>query len=78
MASTDTMLAGPQSQLQELIRLLEAFIEENGQWERAARRTDFWLALRGRDLLGQELHASAAGADAAGQIVPTDERALFR
>jgi PucR family transcriptional regulator, purine catabolism regulatory protein len=64
----------------ELIRSLEAFIEENGQWERAARRLychrhtlryrirrietltgrslqnardriDFWLALRGRDLI---------------------------
>jgi PucR family transcriptional regulator, purine catabolism regulatory protein len=67
----------------ELMRSLEAFIEENGQWERAARklychrhtlryrirriealtgrslqsardRIDFWLALRGRELLGQE------------------------
>jgi purine catabolism regulator len=66
----------------ELMRSLEAFIEENGQWERAARRLychrhtlryrirrveeltgrdlhsardriDFWLALRGRDLVGQ-------------------------
>jgi purine catabolism regulator len=64
----------------ELMRSLEAFIEENGQWERAARRLychrhtlryrikrieeltgrnlssardriDFWLALRGRDLV---------------------------
>jgi PucR family transcriptional regulator, purine catabolism regulatory protein len=64
----------------ELIRSLEAFIEENGQWERAARRLychrhtlryrirrveeltgrslssardriEFWLALRGRDLV---------------------------
>jgi purine catabolism regulator len=72
----------------ELIRSLEAFIEENGQWERAARklychrhtlryrtrriealtgrslqsardRIDFWLALRGRELLGRE--GSAAG-----------------
>jgi PucR family transcriptional regulator, purine catabolism regulatory protein len=65
----------------ELIRSLEAFIEENGQWERAARRLychrhtlryrirrietltgrslanardriEFWLALRGRELVG--------------------------
>jgi purine catabolism regulator len=65
----------------ELMRSLEAFIEENGQWERAARRLychrhtlryrirrveeltgrdlhsardriDFWLALRGRELVG--------------------------
>ncbi|MBX5470217.1 MAG: PucR family transcriptional regulator ligand-binding domain-containing protein [Thermoleophilaceae bacterium] len=65
----------------ELIRSLEAFIEENGQWERAARqlfchrhtlryrirrieeltgrdlsrardRIEFWLALRGRELVG--------------------------
>jgi DNA-binding PucR family transcriptional regulator len=64
----------------ELMRSLEAFIEENGQWERAARklychrhtlryrirrveeltgrdmsnardRIEFWLALRGRDLV---------------------------
>jgi purine catabolism regulator len=64
----------------ELIRSLEAFIEQNGQWERAARelychrhtlryrikrveqltgrdlrsardRIEFWLALRGRDLV---------------------------
>ena len=64
----------------ELIRSLEAFIEENGQWERAAKRLDchrhtlryrirrieeltgreldsardridFWLALRGRELV---------------------------
>ncbi|MHB8658639.1 MAG: PucR family transcriptional regulator [Solirubrobacteraceae bacterium] len=64
----------------ELMRSLEAFIEENGQWERAARRLychrhtlryrirrveeltgrslstardriDFWLALRGRELV---------------------------
>jgi PucR family transcriptional regulator, purine catabolism regulatory protein len=64
----------------ELIRSLEAFIEENGQWERAARRLychrhtlryrikrveeltgrnlgtardriEFWLALRGRELV---------------------------
>ncbi len=64
----------------ELMRSLEAFIEENGQWERAARRLychrhtlryrikrveeltgrslgsardriEFWLALRGRDLV---------------------------
>jgi purine catabolism regulator len=67
----------------ELMRSLGAFIEENGQWERAAKRLychrhtlryrirriesvtgrslqnardriDFWLALRGRELLGQE------------------------
>jgi purine catabolism regulator len=67
----------------ELIRSLQAFIEENGQWERAAKRLDchrhtlryrmrriealtgrslqnardridFWLALRGRDLLGRD------------------------
>jgi purine catabolism regulator len=66
----------------ELMRSLEAFIEENGQWERAARRLychrhtlryrirrveeltgrnmsnardriEFWLALRGRDLVSQ-------------------------
>ncbi len=65
----------------ELMRSLEAFIEENGQWERAAKRLychrhtlryrirrveeltgrslssardriDFWLALRGRELVG--------------------------
>jgi purine catabolism regulator len=65
----------------ELIRSLEAFIEHNGQWERAARelfchrhtlryrvhrieeltgrdlgrardRIEFWLALRGRELVG--------------------------
>jgi PucR family transcriptional regulator, purine catabolism regulatory protein len=65
----------------ELMRSLEAFIEENGQWERAARRLychrhtlryrirrveeltgrnlgiardriEFWLALRGRELVG--------------------------
>jgi purine catabolism regulator len=64
----------------ELMRSLEAFIEENGQWERAARRLychrhtlryrikrveeltgrnlsnardriEFWLALRGRELM---------------------------
>jgi purine catabolism regulator len=64
----------------ELMRSLEAFIEENGQWERAARRLychrhtlryrirrveeltgrnlgsardriEFWLALRGRQLV---------------------------
>jgi purine catabolism regulator len=64
----------------ELIRSLEAFIEQNGQWERAARklychrhtlryrirrvedltgrdlssardRIEFWLALRGRELV---------------------------
>ncbi len=67
----------------ELMRSLEAFIEENGQWERAARRLychrhtlryrikrvedltgrnlasardriEFWLALRGRELVGGE------------------------
>jgi purine catabolism regulator len=67
----------------ELLRSLEAFIEENGQWERAARRLychrhtlryrmrrveeltgrsldnardriDFWLALRGRELVASE------------------------
>jgi purine catabolism regulator len=65
----------------ELVRSLEAFIESNGQWERAARelychrhtlryrirrieeltgrdlgrardRIEFWLALRGRELVG--------------------------
>jgi purine catabolism regulator len=65
----------------ELLRSLEAFIEQNGQWERAARelfchrhtlryrirrieeltgrdltsardRIEFWLALRGRELVG--------------------------
>jgi purine catabolism regulator len=65
----------------ELLRSLEVFIEQNGQWERAARelfchrhtlryrirrieeltgrdlsnardRIDFWLALRGRELVG--------------------------
>jgi purine catabolism regulator len=65
----------------ELMRSLEAFIEENGQWERAAKRLychrhtlryrirrveeltgrnlgsardriEFWLALRGRELVG--------------------------
>ena len=65
---------------EELIRSLEAFIEQNGQWERAARelychrhtlryrirrieeltgrdlsnardRIEFWLALRGREML---------------------------
>jgi PucR family transcriptional regulator, purine catabolism regulatory protein len=65
----------------ELMRSLEAFIEQNGQWERAARqlfchrhtlryrirrieeltgrdlsrardRIEFWLALRGRELVG--------------------------
>jgi purine catabolism regulator len=70
----------------ELIRSLEAFIECNGQWERAARRLnchrhtlryrirrietltgrslhnardriDFWLALRGRELLDHEVPA---------------------
>jgi purine catabolism regulator len=64
----------------ELLRSLEAFIEQNGQWERAARqlfchrhtlryrirrveeltgrdlsrardRIEFWLALRGRELV---------------------------
>ena len=64
----------------ELMRSLEAFIEENGQWERAAKRLychrhtlryrirrveeltgrnlgsardriEFWLALRGRELV---------------------------
>jgi purine catabolism regulator len=67
----------------ELIRSLEAFIEENGQWERAARRLychrhtlryrirrvetltgrslasardriEFWLALRGRELVSMD------------------------
>jgi len=67
----------------ELLRSLEAFIEQNGQWERAARqvychrhtlryrmrkveeltgrdlsrahdRIEFWLALRARELLGEE------------------------
>jgi purine catabolism regulator len=67
----------------ELMRSLEAFIEENGQWERAAKRLychrhtlryrikrveeltgrnlasardriDFWLALRGRELVTRE------------------------
>jgi purine catabolism regulator len=67
----------------ELMRSLEAFIEENGQWERAARRLychrhtlryrirrveeltgrnlssardriEFWLALRGRELVAAE------------------------
>ena len=67
----------------ELMRSLEAFIECNGQWERAARqlychrhtlryrirrveeltgrsldsardRIDFWLALRGRELIGHD------------------------
>jgi purine catabolism regulator len=67
----------------ELMRSLEAFIEENGQWERAARRLychrhtlryrikrvedltgrnlgtardriEFWLALRGRELVADE------------------------
>jgi purine catabolism regulator len=71
----------------ELLRSLEAFIEENGQWERAARRLychrhtlryrmrrveeltgrsldsardriDFWLALRGRELVAPERVAS--------------------
>jgi purine catabolism regulator len=66
----------------ELMRSLEAFIECNGQWERAARRLychrhtlryrmrriesltgrslqnardriEFWLALRGRELIGE-------------------------
>ncbi len=66
----------------ELMRSLEAFIEENGQWERAAKRLychrhtlryrirrvesltgrsvqnardriEFWLALRGRELVGR-------------------------
>jgi purine catabolism regulator len=70
----------------ELMRSLEAFIEDNGQWERAAKklschrhtlryrirriealtgrslqnardRIDFWLALRGRELLVQEASA---------------------
>jgi purine catabolism regulator len=65
----------------ELLRSLEVFIEQNGQWERAARelychrhtlryrirrieeltgrdltsardRIEFWLALRGRELVG--------------------------
>ena len=68
------------SALPELMRSLEAFIEENGQWERAAKRLfchrhtlryrirrveeltgrdlasardriEFWLALRGRELI---------------------------
>jgi purine catabolism regulator len=34
----------------ELLRSLEAFIEQNGQWERAAR-VEFWLAMRGKELL---------------------------
>ena len=71
----------------ELMRSLEAFIEENGQWERAARRLychrhtlryrirrveeltgrnlgsardriEFWLALRGRELVTRELRAN--------------------
>jgi PucR family transcriptional regulator, purine catabolism regulatory protein len=70
----------------ELMRSLEAFIEANGQWERAARelfchrhtlryrirrveeltgrsldsardRIDFWLALRGRELVRPARHA---------------------
>ncbi len=70
----------------ELMRSLEAFIECNGQWERAAKvlfchrhtlryrirrvedltgrsldsardRIDFWLALRGRELVRQETHS---------------------
>jgi DNA-binding PucR family transcriptional regulator len=69
----------------ELMRSLEAFIEANGQWERAARalfchrhtlryrirrveeltgrsldsardRIDFWLALRGRELIRPARH----------------------
>ncbi|MBV8221230.1 MAG: PucR family transcriptional regulator ligand-binding domain-containing protein [Solirubrobacterales bacterium] len=69
----------------ELMRSLEAFIEENGQWERAARRLychrhtlryrirrveeltgrnlasardriEFWLALRGRQLVSEPVH----------------------
>ena len=69
----------------ELMRSLEAFIECNGQWERAAKalfchrhtlryrirrveeltgrsldsardRIDFWLALRGRELIQPERH----------------------
>jgi purine catabolism regulator len=66
---------------EELLRSLEAFLEENGQWERASRRLychrhtlryrirrieeltgrdlgraqdriEFWLAMRGRELVG--------------------------
>jgi purine catabolism regulator len=72
---------GPGEYGDELVRSLEAFIEQNGQWERAARelfchrhtlryrirrveeltgrdlssardRIEFWLALRGRELVG--------------------------
>ncbi len=72
----------------ELIRSLEAFIEENGQWERAARRLychrhtlryrirrvetltgrslanardriEFWLALRGRELVAFDRSSEA-------------------
>jgi purine catabolism regulator len=68
----------------ELLRSLEVFIEQNGQWERAARelychrhtlryrirrieeltgrdltgardRIEFWLALRGRELVGRQM-----------------------
>ena len=74
-------LEGEKQYGEELIRSLEAFIEQNGQWERAARklychrhtlryrirrvedltgrdlsnardRIEFWLALRGRELVG--------------------------
>jgi PucR family transcriptional regulator, purine catabolism regulatory protein len=74
-------LEGEKQYGDELIRSLEAFIEQNGQWERAARklychrhtlryrirrvedltgrdlssardRIEFWLALRGRELVG--------------------------
>jgi purine catabolism regulator len=80
----DSVLGPLESEKQygdELIRSLEAFIEQNGQWERAARklychrhtlryrirrvedltgrdlssardRIEFWLALRGRELVG--------------------------
>jgi purine catabolism regulator len=95
----------------ELMRSLEAFIEENGQWERAAKklychrhtlryrirrvealtgrslqnardRIDFWLALRGRELLGQEVagprDGRGDGAGAPNSSNVTDEPELAR
>ena len=80
-ARGDPSGATPRAYGDELLRSLEVFIEQNGQWERAARelfchrhtlryrirrveeltgrdlssardRIEFWLALRGRELVG--------------------------
>jgi purine catabolism regulator len=95
----------------ELIRSLGAFIEENGQWERAARklychrhtlryrirriealtgrslqnardRIDFWLALRGRDLLARDGAAvgdgRANGPGISAELRAAEEREIDR